>query len=390
MHKPKAFLTPKGEKWFHSGHPWIFQDDISNLDEVENGQVVALYNRQAVFLGWAFYSRHSRIAFRLITVHPQTIDVNYWRDALQKALEGRKKIRDGDQACRLCFSEADGIPGLIVDWYAGHLVMQALIPGTDRLLNQFGSLILELLQPRSILIRNDLDARLIEQLPKEIRTFSGEVPENVFVQEGPIRYEVDLLKGQKTGAYLDQRENRITLSAHSPSQGRVLDCFCYTGGFSLHQARQAKEVWAVDDSASALERGRKNADLNGLSNITFLKKNVFDFLKEAEDEGMHFDLIILDPPPFAKKKSAVPGALKGYLELNRRALKCLNPGGILSTYSCSYNITAPIFLELLSQAARKAERRAHLLRKRMQAPDHPVLLNFPESLYLKGLDIQVA
>jgi 23S rRNA (cytosine1962-C5)-methyltransferase len=390
MHKPKAFLTPKGERWFRSGHPWIFHDDISTLDEAENGDVFALYNRQAVFLGWAFYSRHSRITFRLITSDPQVIDPNAWRHALQKALEGRKAIRDWDQACRLIFSEADGLPGLIVDWYAGHLVIQTLVPGTERLLSLFGAMFQELLNPKSILIRNDLEARSIEQLPQEIRVFSGEVPEKVLVQEGPIRYWVDLLKGQKTGAYLDQRENRVHLASYCQSQDRVLDCFCYTGGFSLHLARQAKEVWAVDDSASALEWAKMNAELNQFSNITFLKKNVFDFLKQTEDQGLRFDLIIMDPPPFAKKKSAVPGALKGYLELNRRALQCLNPGGILNTYSCSYHITEPLFLELLSQAARKAGSRALLLEKRMQAKDHPVVLNFPESHYLKGLTIQIA
>ncbi len=390
MHKPKAFLTPKGERWFRSGHPWIFHDDIFSLDEAENGEVVALYNRQAVFLGWAFYSRHSRITFRLITSDPQIIDPNTWRLTLQKALEGRQAIMGRDQACRLIFSEADGLPGLIADWYAGHLVIQTLIPGTDRLLNQLGTLFQELLNPKSILIRNDLEARSIEQLPQEIRTFSGEVPEKVLVQEGSIRYWVDLLKGQKTGAYLDQRENRIHLASYRQSQGRVLDCFCYTGGFTLHLAGQAKEVWAVDDSTSALEWAKKNAELNNFSNITFLKKNVFDLLKEIEDQGSRFDLIIMDPPPFAKKKSAVSAALKGYLELNRRALKCLNPGGILSTYSCSYHITEPLFLEILAQSARKAGVRAYLLERRMQSQDHPVGLNFPESHYLKGLNIQIA
>jgi 23S rRNA (cytosine1962-C5)-methyltransferase len=390
VHKPKAFLTPKGERWFRSGHPWIFHDDIFSMDEAANGEVFALYNRQAVFLGWAFYSSHSRITFRLITSDPEIIDLNTWRLTLQKALEGRKAIMGEDQACRLIFSEADGLPGLIADWYAGHLVIQTLIPGTDRLLNQLGDLFQELLNPKSILIRNDLEARSIEHLPQEIRVYSGEVPEKVVIREGPIRYWVDVLKGQKTGAYLDQRENRTHLASYSQSEGKVLDCFCYTGGFTLHLAKQAKEVWAVDDSAPALEWGRKNAELNDFSNITFLKKNVFDFLKETEDQGHRFDLIIVDPPPFAKKKSAVSAAMKGYLELNRRALQCLNPGGILSTYSCSYHITEPLFMELLAQSARKAGVRATLLEKRLQAQDHPIVLNFPESHYLKGITIQVA
>ncbi len=198
------------------------------------------------------------------------------------------------------------------------------------------------------------------------------------------------MEGQKTGAYLDQRENRLHLGSYAQSQGRVLDCFCYTGGFALQLAPKAEEVIAVDDSAWALNSGRKNADLNGYSNIIFQKKNIFDYLKEADEQGERFNLIILDPPPFAKKKSDVPAALRGYQELNRRALRCLNPGGILNTHSCSYNITEPIFLEILSHSVQKAGVRAHLLEKRIQAGDHPVLLNFPESLYLKGLILKIA
>jgi 23S rRNA (cytosine1962-C5)-methyltransferase len=389
MNKPKALLTAKGEKWLRSGHPWIFRDDVSILDKVENGDVAALYNLKNIFLGWAFYSRHSRITFRLITLEPLIIDQAFWRLTLQKAIKGRGDFLNLDQACRLVFSEADGLPGLIADWYAGHLVLQSLIPGIERVLNQLGELFQELLNPKSILIRNDLEARSLEHLIQEVRTFSGQVPEKVLIQEGPIQYWVDLLSGQKTGAYLDQRENRISLALRAQSQGRVLDCFCYTGGFALHLARKADEVWAIEDSAKALEWGKLNAKLNGVSNITFQKKNVFELLKEVEEQGQRFDLIVLDPPPFARKKSAVSGALRGYQEINRRALKCLNPGGILSTYSCSYNITEPLFLELLAQSAAKAGNRVYLLEKRTQARDHPILLNFPESYYLKGLNVQV-
>lgn len=390
MPNPKAILTPKGDRWFRSGHPWIFRDDIAQLDEIENGEVTALYNRQNQFLGWAFYSRHSRITFRLITSEPKPLDQNSWRLILEKALQGRREYFDSDQACRVFFSEADGLPGLIADWYAGHLVIQTLIPGTERIVNQLGNLFQELLDPKSILIRNDLEARSLEGLPQEVRSFFGQVPETVLVQEGSIRYGVDVTSGQKTGAYLDQKENRLHLPSYPQSQGRVLDCFCYTGGFALHLARRAQEVLAIDDSAQALERGKKNAQLNGFSNIIFQKKNIFDFLKELEEQDTRFDLIVLDPPPFARKKSAVSSALRGYQELNRRALKCLNPGGILNTYSCSYNITEPLFLDLLAQSAQKAGARVTLLEKRMQARDHPVLLNFPESYYLKGLVLQRA
>lgn len=386
---PKAILTSKGERWFQSGHPWIFKDDVFTLEEAENGDIVALYNRQTQFLGWAFYSRYSRIAFRLIASLPRTIDQSYWFDCLQKTIERKKPFLYQDQACRLVFSEADSLPGLIADWYAGHLVIQTLIPGTDRLLDQLIPIFQELIHPKSILIRNDLEVRTLEHLPQEIQIVSGPIPEKVWVQEGSIQYGVDLVKGQKTGAYLDQRENRIHLVSKNPGPVRVLDCFCYTGGFALHLAKKAQEVWAVDDSAPALEGVKTNADLNGLSNIRAIKKNVFDFLKEMEAKGQGFDLIVLDPPPFAKKKPAVSTALRGYLELNRRALNCLNPGGILSTYSCSYHISELLFQDLLAQAGRKAGKRVILLEKRTQAHDHPIVLNFPESHYLKGLDVQV-
>ena len=388
MSNPRAKLTPKGERWFRSGHPWIFRGDVSLQNEPQNGDLVALYNPQNVFLCWAFYSRDSRITFRFVTSDQGIIEQDYWRTMLQKAIGNRKEFLGRNQACRLVFSEADGIPGLIADWYAGHLVVQTLIPGIDRILNKLGNIFQELIHPDSILIRNDFEARSLEHLPREVRTFYGQVPQKVRVKEGLVQYEVDLVSGQKTGAYLDQRENRLHLVSYPQCQGRVLDCFCYTGGFSLQLARKAKEVLAVDDSASALEMARNNAEVNELSNISFQKKNIFDYLKEADEQGAKFDLIVLDPPPFARKKSAIDAALRGYQELNRRALRCLNPGGILSTFSCSYNITEPLFLDILSRSAQKAGGRILLLEKRMQAGDHPVLLNFPESLYLKGLILQ--
>ncbi len=385
MGNPTAILTPKGERWFRSGHPWIFKDDVLALEAVENGDIVSLFDRQKQFLGRAFYSSHSRITFRLITSTPQIIDQPYWVLTLQKALEARKELLTRDQACRLVFSEADGIPGLIADWYAGHLAIQTLIPGTDRLLDRFGRLFQDLLHPESIIVRNDLEARSLEHLPREIRVLSGKVPEGILVREGHVQYWVDLLHGQKTGAYLDQRENRLHLTSLGQRGGPVLDCFCYIGNFALHLARTASEIVAIDDSAPALEWGKRNAEQNGFSNITFQKKNAFDALKEAEEKGRRFDMIILDPPPFARRKSAVSGALRGYQELNRRALRCLNPGGILSTFSCSFNITEPLFQDILARSAQRVDGRCLLLEKRMQARDHPVLLNFPESHYLKGL-----
>jgi 23S rRNA (cytosine1962-C5)-methyltransferase len=228
----------------------------------------------------------------------------------------------------------------------------------------------------------------MERLPRVIQQPYGKTPERIAIQEGAIRYQVDLHGGHKTGAYLDQRENRLHIRGLIPGRGRVLDCFCYSGGFALQAAGDAEEVIAVDDSSPALQMAEENARLNGFSNIIFHKANVFDFMKGLEGTGRLFDLIIMDPPPFARRKSEVAGASRGYLELNRRALRCLKPGGILTTYSCSYHISEPLFLELLAQSAGRAGIEAILCEKRLQARDHPIVLNFPESFYLKGLLLQ--
>lgn len=388
MANPRAVLTPKGERWFRTGHPWVFRDDLARLDKVEDGDITALYDHRDHFLAWAFYSRPSRIAFRIISRLPEEIGETYWMAALEKAIQKREGLLQPDQACRLVFAEADSLPGLIADWYAGHLVLQTLIPGTEKLLGRLEGFFQKILNPFSILLRNDLEARGLENLPREVRTIAGQIPERVLVREGEIHYAVDLRRGHKTGAYLDQRDNRVHLGSLFKPGGRVLDGFCFSGGFSLHLARGAAEVMAVDDSAPALDLARQNAEANSLSNITFHKENLFNFLKKMAEAGKRFDLIILDPPPFARKKSEIAGAVRGYLELNRRALLALKPGGRLSTYSCSHNITEPLFQDILSQAAQKAGVKTFLLEKRLQARDHPILLNFPESHYLKGLTLQ--
>lgn len=390
MDIPKAVINPKGERRIRDGHPWIFQDDVLSLEGAGQGDVVGLYNRHKVFLAWGFYSQRSRITFRIISRDPAPIDYPFWEKVLERALEQRKNLISKNLACRLVFSEADEVPGLIADWYDGHLVLQSHIPGIDKILHRLIDIFLKLLQPQSILLRNDIEVRSLEGLPLEKKTVYGKPPERVRFQEGSVVYETDLLAGQKTGAYLDQRENHLFLSNWAPAGGRVLDCFCYQGGFALHLARKAEEVLAVDDSALAIEVARKNKEINGLDRITFKKDNIFDFLKKADEKNERFDLIILDPPPFAKKKADLPAAIRGYTELNRRALRCLNPGGLLNTYSCSYHMTEPLFGEILFAALRKAGAQAYLLEKRFQAHDHPIRINFPESLYLKGWLIKKA
>jgi len=286
----------------------------------------------------------------------------------------------------LIYGESDGIPSLIVDRYADHFVLQTLSQATEALRDLFAHIILELFRPSSILLRNDLSVRELEGLPQEKKMIMGACPSQVQVFEGEIQYRVDLWQGQKTGAYLDQRENRAVASRLL--RGRVLDAFCYHGLFALHAARHAVQVIGVDSSPDAVAQARENAILNGLANVEFHKENVFAFLKAEAEAGRRYDGIILDPPAFAKSKENVGGASRGYKELNLKAMRLLNPGGILVTSSCSYNLSESKFLEILRECERDARATLRIIEKRGQSADHPILLSFPESYYLKCLFLE--
>ncbi len=275
----------------------------------------------------------------------------------------------------------------MADSYAGHLVLQALHPGMERLLPEIIELLRRRLAPASITLRHDAEVRQLEGLPLEVKTVYGELPPLVEVQEGEVRLLVDIRAGQKTGLFLDQRENRAAAAVWSG--GEVLDAFAYQGAFAMHLAPRAARVTLVESSQAALHLAGENARLNGLPNLELVKANVFDFLKQAVAEARRFDLIILDPPAFAKSRRDRPGALKGYREINRRALQLLNPGGILITCSCSYNLSEVEFLDIVREAAAAARRRARLVERRGAARDHPALLALPESLYLKCMILEV-
>jgi 23S rRNA (cytosine1962-C5)-methyltransferase len=273
-----------------------------------------------------------------------------------------------------------------VDRYADHFALQTLTQGTENLLPLFTEIILELFQPASIILRNDVSVRDLEGLPREKKILLGECPKEMQVFEGEIHYLPDLWTGQKTGAYLDQRENRLRATRFL--RGRILDAFCYQGLFGLHAARRASRVIGIDSSAEAIDQAKENALLNSLSNTEFCRENVFDFLKGAVEEKRHFDGIILDPPAFAKSKENVGGATRGYKELNLRAMHLLNPGGVLITSSCSFNLSESKFLEILRDCEKDSGSTWRIIEKRGQSADHPVLLSFPESYYLKCLFLE--
>ena len=380
-------LTAKGLRWRRTGHPWVYRNDLEGSPEIPSGALVAVSDPGGRFLGQAFYSAASRIALRMVTEGDEPVDRNFWEDRLKRALDYRRRVVADTDACRLIYGEADGFPGLVVDSYAGHLAIQTLHPGMEQRLPEIMDLLAAHLSPASMTLRHDAEVRHQEGLPLEVRTVHGDLPPRVEVREGLAKLWVDVKNGQKTGLFLDQRENRLAAAAFS--RGEVLDAFAYQGAFAMHLAPGARRVTLVESSGTALALAKENAGLNGFDHLDLVKANVFAFLKEAVAASRRFDCISLDPPAFAKSRRDREAAYKGYKEINRRAFQLLNPGGVLITCSCSYNLSEPEFLEIVRAAAADAHRQARLVARRGAAQDHPGLLSLPESLYLKCLILEV-
>jgi 23S rRNA (cytosine1962-C5)-methyltransferase len=373
-------ISAKGEARITSGHPWIYRSDVIQV-AAERGQVVEVTTRRKAPLGYAFYSDRSEIALRMLTrtTEPPSLDV--FRDRLDAAIAYRESLAIDATAYRLVHGEADRLPGLVVDRYGDVLVLQALVQATDALLPDLTQALVERLHPAGILARNDPRVRLLEGLEQRVEVLHGTVPDVIEVREARASYAVDPFKGQKTGLFLDQRENRLAAAAYA--RGRALDAFSYNGGFAMALAPRCDEVIAIDISDDAVARILANVARNRLGNVRAHAMNVFDELRELERRGERFDTIVLDPPAFAKNKAAVAKALTGYKEINLRALKLLNPGGILVTCSCSYNVSEGMFADVIAAAAADARTDVVVVEKRMQARDHPVLVTVPETFYLK-------
>lgn len=370
----------KGEARIERGHPWVFRSDVVREDGASPGAVVRVLGAKDRPLGFAFYSSRSEIRLRMVA-HGESLPEDFLRGRLRAAIRWRDTVAAGAEGCRLVHGEGDGLPSLIVDRYGEYLVVQTLSQGTEVLKEEIVSALVEELHPKGILARNDPKVRALEGLPQEVVLLHGSVPETVEVKEGEIRFAVDPWKGQKTGMFLDQRENHLV--ARDYARGRVLDGFTYDGGFALQVAARASTVLAADLSADALHRVRGNAERNGLTGVETRDANVFDLLHELQKAGEKFDTVILDPPAFAKSKGAVEKARRGYKEINLRALKLLPPGGILITCSCSYHVHEADFEDILAEAARDAGATVTVVEKRRQARDHPVVLGVPETYYLK-------
>jgi 23S rRNA (cytosine1962-C5)-methyltransferase len=377
-----AIVSNKGARRWAAGHPWIFRSDVPGRPDAPPGAVLVRDVRGAP-LGWALWSPASEISLRLLDPDPDAeIDGRWWYERLARVLRRRVGLDAQASAYRLVHGEGDGLPSLVCDRYDRWLVVQLMSAGLEAFREPIVAALRELTGAEGVLARNDAALRSRERLPRETVLLHGDVPREVEVHEYGVRYLAAPWTGQKTGAFLDQRENRHLVGG--VARGRALDVFSYHGSFALHLARAADEVVVLDASAAALGRAAENAERNGLANLRFVEADAFDFLRERERAGDRFDTIVLDPPAFAKTRPAVPAALRGYKEINLRALRLLAPGGLLFTASCSFHLVKPLFFEMLEDAAADSGRRVALRAITGQPLDHPEVLTIPETGYLKG------
>ncbi len=374
-------ISRRGAKRIRNGHLWVYRSDVGTADDAAGGQIVRVSDEAGNAVGQAFYSDQSEIALRFLTTGEETIDREWWRARLRRSAARRASIALETNAYRLVYSEGDLLPSLIVDTYDDVLVMQTLSQGTEQLKSTLAELLSEEFTPRTIVERNDARVRELEGLDRRAATLYGEASEEIEINQHGVRFLASPLGGQKTGAFLDQRENY--LAARRVAHGRALDCFTFNGGFALHVASACENVLGIDISVDAIAAAERNAVRNSAGNVEFRAANVFDAMREFEAGGERFDTIILDPPAFAKNRASLASAARGYKEINLRALKLLNPGGVLVTSTCSYHLSEEMFLEIIADAALDARRRVQLIEKRGQSSDHPVLLGVPETHYLK-------
>ncbi len=388
MSQPTVTLSRKGADRWKAGHPWIYVVDLEKTPpELTGGEVVRVTDARGYFLGQAFYSKESKIALRWLAWDDVAVDEAFWKARIEAADALRRRELPGVDAYRVIHGEADLIPGLVVDRFGEWLSVQLMIKGTEHRKELLADLLMKHFGAKGIVDRSDSKVRHLEGLTPRKGMLRGDVPGKLQYHEGDIAVEVDLLEGQKTGAFLDQRENHVMASQYGA--GESLDCFSYTGGFSLQLAKKATRVTAVEISAPACEQIKANAARNGITNIEVAEANAFDYLRDTLDEGRRFDTIVLDPPSFAKNKGAIEPAVRGYKEINLRAMQLLRPGGTLITASCTHHVGEERFEDMLDSAAADAKRRVQIIEKRGAGKDHPVLLSLRETRYLKCFVLRV-
>ncbi|MEW6412049.1 MAG: class I SAM-dependent rRNA methyltransferase [Candidatus Zixiibacteriota bacterium] len=381
----KLILKPKEDRRVRSGHLWIFSNEIAEVHGGDSdGGIVDVVGSRGQFVGRGYYNRHTLIAARILSLHQEAIDTEFFSKRFHKALAHRKATLGPVRSARVVYSEGDLLPGLIVDRYEDYLVVQLLTAGMESMREIILEALIEVFKPKGVLLRNDTSYRELEGLPLEVGIVHGEVPQRITIDEAGASFIIDPHSGHKTGFYFDQRDTRAAARAMAKGR-RVLDCFSYTGGFAINYALGgASSVLALDESQPALDILTENANLNKVASIvTTEKANCFDKLHALTDDGEKFDLITLDPPAFVKSKSQLKAALTGYREINLRAMRLLSPGGILVTCSCSMNLTDDAFQSVLRTAARDARRRFRVRDFITQSADHPILQAMPETQYLR-------
>jgi 23S rRNA (cytosine1962-C5)-methyltransferase len=370
-----------------SGHPWIFASDVIDRVHAAPGDAVVVIDPSGKSLGTAHYSDSSQIALRLLSDKAETIDRAFYLRRIAEAEAFRKRVVMDSTAYRLVHGEADQLPGLVIDRYGGYFTLQTLDQGMDRAKGEIVEVLQELFTPQGIVERSDVAVRKRENLPLQTGLLAGEVLETVVVEMNGLKFHADLLHGQKTGNFLDQRENYVAATRYA--RGRALDCFTSTGGFALHLAARCVSVEGVDSSEATLKTAEINRAANEITNVEFREADVFEVLSGYAAARRRFDLVVLDPPAFAKSRSNVDAATRGYREINRRALELIGAGGVLVTCSCSHHLSEAALLEIVAEASLDTGRKLRVLERRTQSQDHPILLTVPETLYLKCLILEV-
>jgi 23S rRNA (cytosine1962-C5)-methyltransferase len=384
---PSVRVNQKGADRIASGHLWIFQSDVVSRGSAEPGDTVRVVDTGGRNLGTAHYSSSSQITLRMLSSRVEPIDGEFLRRRLSRALEYRQRVVARSNAYRLVHAEGDLLPGLIIDRYSDWLSLQLLNQGMDRMSAVITQALIEILSPKGIVARNDTASRQKENLPQTPAILHGEIPARVPIEINGLILEADLLEGQKTGVFLDQRENYLAVRRYA--RGRVLDCFTGTGGFALHLAPVCESVEAVDSSAAALDTLAANAEHNAIRNIESRHADVLEYLPSQVSAHRTFDLVVIDPPAFTKSRAGLEGAVRGYKEINLRALRLLSSGGILVSCSCSHHMSEGHLLEVIAAAALDCGKKLRVLERRTQAQDHPILLTVPETHYLKCLILEV-
>ncbi|MBB5354431.1 23S rRNA (cytosine1962-C5)-methyltransferase [Anoxybacillus mongoliensis] len=381
-----VFLKRKRKKRLELGHPWVFQSEVDYIEgDFEPGDFVNVYNHQRHFLAKGYINPKSQMIVRVLTQNPNDeLNAQFFMNRIRQAWAYRERMIPGVRSCRAVYGEADFLPGLIVDKYEDILVVQILSLGMEKRKEWILQALLDVFQPKAIYLRNDVHVRELEGLKQEKGFWYGTCDTNVQIEENGVKYIVDIENGQKTGFFFDQRQNRAAIKPLITSESTVLDCFTHTGSFMLNACLYgAKHVTAVDISEHAIETAKRNAELNGFTNVDFVVANAFDYLRECVQEGKKWDVVIIDPPAFAKSAHAVPKALAGYKDINLNGLKLVKDGGFFVTASCSYHVHPDMFQAMVAEAAFDAKKILRQIHWSGAGYDHPKLLAADEGDYLK-------